>query len=537
MCGFIGVYSKEKSLGLSEDKANISCGLSKLKHRGPDESDYLQTDEGHIFAHTRLSIVGIEDGKQPFHSEKLTWVHNGEIYNHLELREQISGEVLSSHSDSAVIGPLYKKYGKDFVKHLDGVFAIAISDGDTFLVARDPLGVKPLFYGVDSAGRTWFSSEMKGLEDQCLSIETFPPGHIWTNEEGFIEYYDYSYEAHGLGEEEVLIGLREKLVSATKKRLMADVEVGALLSGGLDSSLIAAIAARELAKKGKKLNTFSIGLTSGTDDLLAAKKVADHIGSIHHEILFSVDEGIAMVPHMVRLLETFDVTTIRASTPMFIMSKIIKELGIKVVLSGEGADEIFGGYLYFGLAPSAKDFGEECLRRVKLLNSADLLRADRSTMGASVEARVPFLDKEFLAFSMGIDPKMKTYEGGRAEKWVLRQAFSGIDLIPDEILWRQKEQFSDGVGYSWVDGLKEFAEGRISDERMSLSDELYPVSPPQTKEALYYRDLFFSAFQHPDCEKQIKRWVPRWQEDSDPSGRANTSHNKSYYVSAVSVAK
>lgn len=537
MCGFIGIYSKDKELGLSEDRGIVSSGLSKLKHRGPDESDYYRTSEGHVFAHTRLSIVGIEDGKQPFHSERLTWVHNGEIYNHQQLRSELIGDVLTSPSDSAVIGPLYKKYGKDFAKHLDGVFAIALSDGETFIAARDPLGVKPLYYGVDKMGRTWFSSEMKALEDQCISIETFPPGHLWTSEEGFTEYYDYQYEAHGLGEEEVLVGLREKLVTATKKRLMADVEVGALLSGGLDSSLIAAIAAKELAQKGKKLHTFSIGLTSGTDDLLAAKKVADHIGSIHHEIIFSVEEGISLVPHMVRLLETFDVTTIRASTPMYIMSKVIKELGIKVVLSGEGADEIFGGYLYFGLAPSAKAFGDECLRRVKLLNSADLLRADRSTMGASVEARVPFLDKDFLSFSMGIDPGLKTYDGGRPEKWILRQAFSGMGLIPDEILWRQKEQFSDGVGYSWVDGLKEYAEGCISDERFALSQQLYPISPPATKEALYYRDLFFGAFQHPDCEKQIKRWIPRWQEDSDPSGRANTSHNKSYYVPAESVAK
>ncbi|MCR9206282.1 MAG: asparagine synthase-related protein, partial [Halobacteriovoraceae bacterium] len=301
--------------------------------------------------------------------------------------------------------------------------------------------------------------------------------------------------------------------------------VGSLLSGGLDSSLVAAIAARELKKVGKKLHTYSIGMDPDSLDLLRARQVAEHIGSIHHEILFTAKEGQDAIKEMIQLLETYDVTTIRASTPMYIMSKVIAKDGIKVVLSGEGADEIFGGYLYFAHAPTSKDFHEECIRRIGRLHTADLLRADRSTMGASVEARVPFLDKEFLEISMRVDPEFKMIKKDRCEKWILRKAFEEEGLIPEEVLWRQKEQFSDGVGYSWVDGLKELAESVVSEELYEIREKLYPHQVPLSKEAFMYRELFEQAYSHPDVKKQVKRWIPKWQDyNIDPSGRANTVH-------------
>ena len=395
---------KIKTLDKAELEALIKAGLKLQTHRGPDEQDTLITDEGHALGHTRLSIVDVGHGRQPICWDGLAWIHNGEIYNHEQWRDKaLEGKpTLESHSDSAIIGPLYRMLGLDFVSELDGVFSFILLDGDHIIAGRDPLGVKPLFYGLDKEGAMNFASEMKALQSICTEIHTFPPGHIFSSQKGWIQYYqphwyDDTVSAVKLTEyEQVTKMLNEKLVEATKKRLMADVPLGALLSGGLDSSLVAGITARELAKSGKKLTTFSVGLKSGTLDLLNAKKVADHIGSDHKEIIFTVEEGISILKEMVTLLETFDVTTIRASTPMHIMTKVIRDLGFKVVLSGEGADEIFGGYLYFAHAPSADEFHKECVRRIKRLHTADLLRADRSTMGASVEARVPFLDKASL---------------------------------------------------------------------------------------------------------------------------------------------
>ncbi len=542
MCGIIA-YTKLEGVTAVDKEATqniMSKALKLMSHRGPDEHHLFQ-DQTKGMGHTRLSIIDVGQGAQPIIWDQMQWIHNGEIYNHEAWREEcLQGkEKLSVHSDSAIIGPLYRKLGLDFVSELDGVFALVLFDGDHVIAARDPLGVKPLFYGHDKDGVMWFASEMKALQEHCLDIHTFPPGQLYSSVEGWITYYQphwYDTEVSAVRltkEAQVQSMLKTKLEEATKKRLMADVPLGSLLSGGLDSSLVAALAAKELKKSGKRLTTFSVGLQAGTLDLLNAKKVAEHIGSDHKEIIFTVEEGIALLKEMVSLLETFDVTTIRASTPMHIMTKVIRELGFKVVLSGEGADEIFGGYLYFGHAPSADEFHKECVRRIKRLHTADLLRADRSTMGASVEARVPFLDKSFLDVAMSIDPELKMikYSEGRPEKWILRSSFAGDDLIPDEILWRQKEQFSDGVGYSWVDGLKDFAESVVSNEDFAKREELYPHLTPMTKEAFLYRRLFAEIYPHADVAKQAKRWIPKWQDyDVDPSGRANSTHTETYHA-------
>lgn len=543
MCGIVCVFGVLES-ELKEKKSAVEQGLSLLTHRGPDDSEVLTINGAKQFSllgHTRLSIVDVKTGHQPFSEEGISWVHNGEIYNHKDLIKEyrLSEKCTFSSSDSAVIGPLYQKLGVEAFDLLDGVFSIVIIDGDQVVAARDPLGVKPLFYGTDQSGAMWFSSEIKALEESCKEIKTFPPGHYYTSLEGFVRYYTPKYETQTpflKEQEEVFSKLRDTLTKATKKRLMADVPLGSLLSGGLDSSLVAAIAARELRKEGKVLKTFSVGLDPDTDDLKKAREVSEHIGSDHHEVIFTIEEGLTALSQMVKTLETFDITTIRASTPMYLMSKYIRDQGIKVVLSGEGADEIFGGYLYFSHAPSAEEFHSECLRRISLLHTADLLRADRSTMGASVEARVPFLDKEFLEVSMAIDPELKVIKGDRAEKWVLREAFAKEDLIPKSILWRQKEQFSDGVGYSWVDELKALAEKVVLQERFDRRAELYPYHTPTTKEAFMYRELYAQVFTHPDSEKQVQRWIPRWQDyDCDPSGRANKGHKATYIQKEVSI--
>ena len=536
MCGLICVYEKdEKGTGSTHLIKKVKSALDKLNHRGPDESDIVHR-EGAVFGHTRLSIVDLSSGHQPFDvfqaGSKLTWIHNGEIYNHeflkKELEEKFGYDFSFSKSDSAVIAPLIKEFGLKGFDQLDGVFGtVVMIDGELF-VGRDPMGVKPLFYGYDKEGRIWFSSEMKSLIEECDELHTFPPGQAWSSKTGFYEYYKPEFRSEGKLESKLEVikkELKEGLIKATQKRLMADVEVGSLLSGGLDSSLVAAIAARELKKVGKKLHTYSIGMDPQSLDLFRARQVAEHIGSIHHEILFTAEEGQNALKEMVTLLETYDVTTIRASTPMYLMSKVIAKDGIKVVLSGEGADEIFGGYLYFAHAPSGQDFHQECIRRIGRLHTADLLRADRSTMGASVEARVPFLDKDFLETAMSVDPEFKLIKPERCEKWILRTAFEDEDLIPEEVLWRQKEQFSDGVGYFWVDGLKELAEKVVSDELFAIREELYPHQTPLSKEAFMYREIFERIYPHPDVKKQVKRWIPKWQDyNIDPSGRANSVH-------------
>ena len=469
MCGILAIIGKGKEEELVKK-------LSKrMSHRGPDESDLHVTENGHILSHERLSIIDLHSGRQPIQGSKTAWmVHNGEVYNHQELRDGIlKHHTFRTKSDSEVIVHLYEEFGYDFCNMLDGDWAFVIVDGDDYIAGRDPMGVKPLYYGLDERGRTYFSSEMKPIADQCKTFSTFPPGHYYTEKTGFVKYYNPVYEDYLKADHELDLDLiRTSLTEATRKRLMSDVPIGVLLSGGLDSSLTSAIASRLLAESGKKLHSFSIGLDENAPDAMAARKVAEYLGTEHHEIHFTIEQGIEILDKLVWHLETYDVTSIRASTPMYFLSKAITDLGIKVVLSGEGADEIFGGYLYFRNAPSTVDFQKETIERVQKLFTADLLRADKSTMAHGLEARVPFLDKEFLDVAMLIkaeEKQPKTYDG--KEKYILRKAFDTPDnpYLPAEVLWRQKEQFSDGVGYNWIDQLIDYCSSKVTDEELEAA--------------------------------------------------------------------
>ncbi len=524
MCGILAIIGKGKNEELVRQ-------LSKrMSHRGPDESDLHITENGHILSHERLSIIDLHSGRQPIKGCKSAWmVHNGEIYNHQELRDTIlKDHTFRSKSDSEVIVHLYEKFGYDFVHMLDGDFAFVVIDGDDFIAGRDPMGVKPLYYGLDERGRVWFASEMKPLADQCRTFSTFPPGHYYTPKTGFVKYYRPEYEDYRTAVADANLDLiRETLTEATRKRLMSDVPIGVLLSGGLDSSLTSSIAARLLKEQGKTLHSFSIGLDPEAPDAKAARKVATFLGTEHHEIHFTIEQGIDILDKLIWHLETYDVTSVRASTPMYFLAKAITEKGIKVVLSGEGADEVFGGYLYFRNAPTADDFQKETIERVQKLFTADLLRADKSTMAHGLEARVPFLDKAFLDVAMAIRPEEKqpkTYDG--VEKYILRKAFDTPEqpYLPDEVLWRQKEQFSDGVGYSWIDTLIEFAASQVTDAEFEKADELFPYNTPTTKEAFYYRRIFHKHFPQVSAAQTVRKWIPKWQENTDPSGRANAAH-------------
>ncbi|MDT0689464.1 asparagine synthase B [Salegentibacter sp. F188] len=524
MCGILAVIGDRLS------KEKVSSLSKRMSHRGPDESDVHITEEGYVLSHERLSIVDLETGKQPIQGTSSAWmIHNGEIYNHVALRNnELKDHKFRTTGDSEVIVHLYEEYGYDFLDKLDGVFSFVIVDGKDFIAARDPIGVKPLYYGTDDDGAIWFASEMKALADQCSSFAAFPPGHYYTPETGFVEYYTPDWYDYKKGTKELdLAKLRESLISATKKRLMADVPLGVLLSGGLDSSLTSSIAARLLEGTGQKLHSFSIGLDETAPDLIAARKVAEFLGTEHSELYFTVEEGIDILKKLIWHLETYDVTSVRASTPMYFLSKAITDKGVKVVLSGEGADEIFGGYLYFKNAPSPEEFQKETIRRVQRLATADCLRADKSTMAHGLEARVPFLDKQFLKTAIETEPREKmpsTYDG--VEKYILRKAFDTPErpFLPDEVLWRQKEQFSDGVGYNWIDELIAHATAHVSDEQMAEAATRFPHNTPATKEAYFYREIFHSHYPQESAAKTVKRWIPKWQEDLDPSGRANTSH-------------
>lgn len=524
MCGILAIIGKGK------DKELVKELSKRMSHRGPDESDIHITENGHILSHERLSIIDLHSGKQPIQGCDTAWmVHNGEIYNHQELRDTIlKDHTFRSKSDSEVIVHLYEKLGYDFVQLLDGDFAFVVVDGDDYIAGRDPLGVKPLYYGMDDRGRMYFASEMKPIADQCKSFSTFPPGHYYTAETGFVKYYNPAYEDYKNATEDVdYTALREALTQATKKRLMSDVPIGVLLSGGLDSSLTSSIAARLLQEQGKELHSFSIGLDAEAPDAIAARKVADYLGTKHHEVHFTIEEGIAILDKLIWHLETYDVTSVRASTPMYFLSKAITDLGIKVVLSGEGADEVFGGYLYFRNAPTVVDFTKETIERVQKLFTADLLRADKSTMAHGLEARVPFLDKQFLEVAMAIkgeEKQPKTYSG--KEKYILRKAFDTPDrpYLPDEVLWRQKEQFSDGVGYSWIDTLIDYCASQVTDEEMELAATTFPYNTPATKEAYYYRTIFHKYYPQLSAAQTVRKWIPKWQENQDPSGRANAAH-------------
>lgn len=537
MCGILAV------IGTKADEQKIKTLSKRMGHRGPDESDIHITPSGAILTHERLAIMDVNTGKQPIRGTGSAWmIHNGEIYNYLSLKEkELKGRNFRTTGDSEVIVHLYEKYGYGFLDKLDGDFAFVVVDGKDFIAARDPIGVKPLYYGTDEEGAMWFASEMKVLADQCMEFEAFPPGYYYTPTTGFVQYYKPAWYNEGTCDKEAdLPRLRESLIAATKKRLMADVPLGVLLSGGLDSSLTSSIAARILKERGKKLQSFSIGLDPSAPDLIAAKKVADFLGTEHTEIYFTIDEGIAIIKKLIWHLETYDVTSVRASTPMYFLAKAISEKGIKVVLSGEGADEIFGGYLYFKNAPSAKAFQKETIRRVRRLSTADCLRADKSTMAHGLEARVPFLDKAFLQTALEIDPvaKMPQSHSG-IEKFILRKAFDtpGDPFLPEEVLWRQKEQFSDGVGYSWIDSLIEFATSKVSDVALETASIKYPINTPLTKEAYFYREIFHQHFPQESAAKSVKKWIPKWQEDLDPSGRANTSHVAKKLFSQASQEK
>ncbi len=526
MSGILAVIGKGKDPQLVKELSG------RMSHRGPDESDLHIMENGSIICHESLSIIDLKSGKQPIQGTKNAWmIHDGEIYNHQEIREGIlKNHTFRTKSDSEVIVHLFEEFGYDFCNMMDGDFAFVIIDGDDYIAGRDPIGVKPLYYGLDERGRIYFSSEMKSIADQCKSFSTFPPGHYYTAKTGFVKYYDPEYEDHENANQSLDLDLiRETLTEAIRKRLISDVPVGVLLSGGLDSSLIAAITSRLLAENGKKLRSFSIGLDADSPDNIVAGKAAEFLGTEHHEVHFTIEEGVEIIEKIIYHIETYDIISVRAGVPMYLLSKAISEKGIKVILSGEGADEIFGGHLYFRNAPSAEEFQKETIERVQKLFTADILRADKATMANSLEIRLPFLDKEFLDVAIRIkteEKQPKTYDG--AEKYILRKAFDTPEnpYLPTEVLWRQKEQFSDGVGYSWINELIEYCSAQVSDEQLAGAAVEFPYNPPTTKEAYFYRSVFHKYYPQTSAAQTVRKWIPKWQDNPDPSGRANSAHIK-----------
>ena len=552
MCGIVGAFElKENSEKLRSKVLEMS---RRIRHRGPDWSG-IHSSENAILAHERLAIVDPTSGKQPIYSKdkKIILAANGEIYNHRLLRKEISDYDFSTGSDCEVILALFKKKGVDFIDDLNGIFAFAIYDEnkDEYLIARDHMGIIPLYMGWDKKGTFFVASELKSLEGFCDKIELFPPGHYLSSKEGkLIKWYKRDWENYDnvSNNSTEIDHLRNALSKAVKRQLMSDVPYGVLLSGGLDSSITSAVAKIYADKRIESndlkaawwptLHSFAVGL-EGSPDLKAAKKVADYIGTVHHEIIFTIQEGIDAISDVIYHLETYDVTTIRASTPMFLMARVIKSMGIKMVLSGEGSDEIFGGYLYFHKAPNDKEFHNETVRKLDKLHQYDCLRANKALAAWGIEGRVPFLDKEFMDVAMSINPKDKMISEQRMEKWVLRKAFE--DLLPKEVAWRQKEQFSDGVGYSWIDTLKEMVENEISDEIFTNASQKFPVNPPMNKEEYYYRNIFESHFPSKAAAESVPsvpsvacsspvalKWDASFQGKNDPSGRAIVTHQESY---------
>ncbi|MFS4456086.1 asparagine synthase B [Maribacter sp. 2304DJ31-5] len=554
MCGIVCAFDIKESTDVLRPK--LLEMSKKIRHRGPDWNGIYAGDKA-ILAHERLAIVDPASGKQPLLSPdgKLILAANGEIYNHRELRKQFEGRYnFRTESDCEVILALYQEKGPEFLDEMNGIFGFSIYDSekDEYFVARDHMGIIPLYMGWDKHGTFYVASELKALEGTCTKIELFPPGHYLHSGDGELKrWYKRDWmEYDAVKENETSIqAVKEALEAAVHRQLMSDVPYGVLLSGGLDSSVTSAVAKKYAQKRIEsddkteawwpQLHSFSVGL-EGSPDLAAAQKVADHIGTVHHEIKFTIQEGLDAIRDVIYNLETYDITTIRASTPMYLMARVIKSMGIKMVLSGEGADELFGGYLYFHKAPSPKDFHEETVRKLDKLHMYDCLRANKSLAAWGIEGRVPFLDKEFMDVAMRINPKDKMINGERMEKWVVRKAFE--DMLPESVAWRQKEQFSDGVGYSWIDTLKELVETEISDEQLENAKFRFPIQTPTTKEEFYYRSIFEAHFpsdaaalcvpQEPSvaCSTKIAlEWDEAFKNMNDPSGRAVANvHDDAY---------
>ena len=554
MCGIVCAFDlKQKSEVLRPQILEMS---KKIRHRGPDWSGIFDNNKA-IMAHERLAIVDPASGKQPLFSpdKQLVLAANGEIYNHRDLRSSLETEYeFQTQSDCEIILALYKEKGVDFVDDLNGIFGFAIYDvaQDSYFIARDHMGIIPLYIGWDQNGTFYVASELKALESTCTKIELFPPGHYLYSKNGeFVRWYNRDWKDYDAvkDNETSIQKIKDALEDAVHRQLMSDVPYGVLLSGGLDSSVTSAIAKKYAQKRVEsgdttdawwpQLHSFSVGL-EGSPDLAAAQKVADHIGTVHHEIKFTIQEGLDAIKDVVYNLETYDTTTIRASTPMYLMARVIKSMGIKMVLSGEGADELFGGYLYFHKAPNDKEFHQETVRKLDKLHMYDCLRANKSLAAWGIEGRVPFLDKEFMDVAMSINPKDKMINGERMEKWVVRKAFE--DMLPESVAWRQKEQFSDGVGYSWIDTLKDLVEQEISDEQMENAHFRFPIQTPLSKEEFYYRSIFESHFpseaaalcvpQEPSvaCSTKIAlEWDEAFKNMNDPSGRAVAKvHDQAY---------
>ena len=515
MCGIVAILQvKAQTKALREKALRMS---QKIRHRGPDWSG-IYSGGSAILAHERLSIVDPESGGQPLFSpdRKQILAVNGEIYNHHDIRRRFAGQYdFQTGSDCEVILALYREKGIDFLEDLSGIFAFVLYDEerDEFLIARDPIGVIPLYIGYDDNGMVYVASELKALEGQCERYEPFLPGHyFWSKQPGMQRYYRRDWMQYDAVKDNdaSVEAIHDALESAVKRQLMSDVPYGVLLSGGLDSSVISAIAEKysemrieddsQTKAYWPRLHSFAVGL-KGAPDLAKARLVADHIGTVHHEINYTIQEGLDAIRDVIYYIETYDVTTVRASTPMYLLARVIKSMGIKMVLSGEGADEIFGGYLYFHKAPTAKDFHEETVRKLSKLHLYDCLRANKSLSAWGVEGRVPFLDKEFLDVAMRTNPEAKMCPGQTIEKKIVREAFA--ELLPEEVAWRQKEQFSDGVGYSWIDTLKAITAAAVTDEDMAHAAERFPINPPKNKEEYYYRSIFAEHFPSESAARSV----------------------------------
>ncbi len=554
MCGITAIFNIREG---KEELRQQALKMSKrIRHRGPDWSG-IYTGKSAILAHERLSIVDPASGGQPLKSKdgKLILTVNGEIYNHREIREQLKDEYeFQTGSDCEVILALYKKKGVDCIEELNGIFSFALydEDKDEYFIARDPIGVIPLYIGYDNEGHLLVSSELKGLEGFAAYYEPFAPGHyFYSKDTELTRWYvrDWMTFDNVKNNSASVKELHDALEAAVQRQLMTDVPYGVLLSGGLDSSITSAIAKQYAAKRIEtngtadawwpQLHSFAIGL-EGSPDLAAAKKAADYIGTVHHEIHYTIQEGLDALRDVIYYIETYDVTTVRASTPMYLIARVIKSMGIKMVLSGEGADEVFGGYLYFHKAPDAKAFHEETLRKISKLYLYDCLRANKSLAAWGVEGRVPFLDKEFLDVAMRLNPEAKMAPGKVIEKKILREAFSHI--LPEEIAWRQKEQFSDGVGYNWIDTLRRITSEQVTDEQMADAAARFPINTPQNKEEYYYRSIFEEHFPSDSAAKSVPSvpsvacstaealaWDKQFSNMNEPSGRAiKDVHNDSY---------